>query len=74
MFLTNIISLLSVRNRDRPEYQSYKNEYDLQVIRIEKLNIELQQLREALEWDASFKNMNDPSGRSVKSVHVDSYK
>lgn len=28
----------------------------------------------ALEWDASFKNLNDPSGRSVKSVHVDSYK
>jgi asparagine synthase (glutamine-hydrolysing) len=29
---------------------------------------------EALAWDASFKNLNDPSGRSVKSVHVDSYK
>jgi len=28
----------------------------------------------ALEWDASFKNMNDPSGRSVKSVHEDGYK
>jgi asparagine synthase (glutamine-hydrolysing) len=27
----------------------------------------------ALEWDASFKNMNDPSGRSVKSVHEDGY-
>ena len=29
---------------------------------------------EALAWDASFKNMNDPSGRAVKNVHVDSYK
>jgi asparagine synthase (glutamine-hydrolysing) len=29
---------------------------------------------EALAWDASFKNNPDPSGRSVKSVHVDSYK
>ena len=29
---------------------------------------------EALAWDASFKNLNDPSGRSVKNVHVDSYK
>jgi asparagine synthase (glutamine-hydrolysing) len=29
---------------------------------------------EAIAWDASFKNLNDPSGRSVKSVHVDSYK
>jgi len=28
----------------------------------------------ALEWDASFKNLNDPSGRSVKSVHEDGYK
>jgi asparagine synthase (glutamine-hydrolysing) len=28
---------------------------------------------EALAWDASFKNMNDPSGRAVKSVHNDSY-
>lgn len=28
----------------------------------------------ALEWDAAFKNMNDPSGRSVKSVHTDGYK
>lgn len=28
----------------------------------------------ALEWDAAFKNMNDPSGRSVKSVHEDGYK
>jgi len=29
---------------------------------------------EALAWDASFKNMIDPSGRAVKNVHVDSYK
>jgi len=28
---------------------------------------------EALAWDASFKNMNDPSGRAVKGVHQDSY-
>jgi len=27
----------------------------------------------ALEWDASFKNNADPSGRSVGSVHLDSY-
>ncbi len=27
----------------------------------------------ALEWDASFKNMNDPSGRAVKNVHEDAY-
>jgi asparagine synthase (glutamine-hydrolysing) len=29
---------------------------------------------EALAWDPSFRNMIDPSGRAVKSVHVDSYK
>ncbi len=29
---------------------------------------------EALAWDASFRNMNDPSGRAVQSVHNDSYK
>ncbi len=29
---------------------------------------------EALAWDESFKNMNDPSGRSIKSVHVQGYK
>jgi asparagine synthase (glutamine-hydrolysing) len=29
---------------------------------------------EALAWDASFRNNPDPSGRAVKSVHVDSYK
>jgi asparagine synthase (glutamine-hydrolysing) len=28
---------------------------------------------EALAWDKSFKNMNDPSGRAVKSVHVEAY-
>ncbi len=27
----------------------------------------------ALEWDESFKNMNDPSGRAVKNVHDDAY-
>jgi asparagine synthase (glutamine-hydrolysing) len=27
----------------------------------------------ALEWDESLKNVVDPSGRSVLSVHVDSY-
>ena len=27
----------------------------------------------ALEWDASFKNMNDPSGRAVANVHADAY-
>ncbi len=29
---------------------------------------------EAIAWDASFKNMNDPSGRAVKSVHEAAYK
>ena len=28
----------------------------------------------ALEWDESFKKMNDPSGRAVKSIHNESYK
>ena len=28
---------------------------------------------EALAWDASFRNMNDPSGRAVKSVHNEGY-
>ncbi len=27
----------------------------------------------ALEWDAAFKNMNDPSGRAVAQVHEDAY-
>ena len=25
----------------------------------------------ALEWDKSFKNINDPSGRAVQSIHQD---
>ena len=29
---------------------------------------------EALAWDASFQNANDPSGRAVKAVHKDGYK
>jgi asparagine synthase (glutamine-hydrolysing) len=28
---------------------------------------------EALAWDKAFSNMNEPSGRSIKGVHVDSY-
>ncbi|HEX2920556.1 MAG TPA: asparagine synthase B [Bacteroidales bacterium] len=28
---------------------------------------------EALAWDASFKNMTDPSGRTVKNIHKNSY-
>ena len=27
----------------------------------------------ALEWDESFKNMNDPSGRAVAKIHSDAY-
>ena len=27
----------------------------------------------ALEWDKAFKNLNDPSGRSVSNIHNDSY-
>lgn len=27
----------------------------------------------ALEWDAAFRNMNDPSGRAVKGVHQQAY-
>ena len=27
----------------------------------------------ALEWDKSFQNMNDPSGRAISNVHNDSY-
>ncbi len=29
---------------------------------------------EALAWDASFQNANDPSGRAVKAIHNDGYK
>jgi len=29
---------------------------------------------EALAWDASFRNMIDPSGRAVKNIHASSYK
>ena len=29
---------------------------------------------EALKWDKSFININDPSGRSIKNIHKDSYK
>jgi asparagine synthase (glutamine-hydrolysing) len=29
---------------------------------------------EALAWDPSFQNMNDPSGRAVKSIHNSGYK
>jgi len=29
---------------------------------------------EALAWDASFQNLNDPSGRAVKAVHDEAYK
>jgi asparagine synthase (glutamine-hydrolysing) len=29
---------------------------------------------EALAWDSSFQNTNDPSGRAVKAVHNDGYK
>jgi asparagine synthase (glutamine-hydrolysing) len=29
---------------------------------------------EALAWDASFKNTNDPSGRAVKGIHEQAYK
>jgi len=28
----------------------------------------------ALEWDEAFKNLNDPSGRSISGVHEDGYK
>ncbi len=28
---------------------------------------------EALAWDASFQNLNDPSGRAVKTVHEEAY-
>lgn len=27
----------------------------------------------ALEWDASFTNQNEPSGRAIKSIHVEAY-
>jgi len=28
---------------------------------------------QALEWDEAFKNMNDPSGRSISNIHNESY-
>lgn len=28
---------------------------------------------EALTWDTAFKNLNDPSGRAVKGIHVEAY-
>ncbi len=28
----------------------------------------------ALEWDESFKNANEPSGRAIKNIHIKAYK
>jgi len=64
------------RNKEEYYYRSIFNEHfpsDSAASCVPSIPSVACSTAEALAWDESFRNQNDPSGRAVKNVHVESY-
>lgn len=65
------------RNKEEYHYRTIFSEHfpsDAAALSVPSVPSVACSTAEALAWDESFKNMNDPSGRAVKTVHQESYK
>jgi asparagine synthase (glutamine-hydrolysing) len=64
------------RNKEEYYYRSLFNEHftsETAALCVPSVPSVACSTAEALAWDESFRNQNDPSGRAVKNIHVKSY-
>ena len=65
------------RNKEEYYYRSIFNNHfpsDASAMSVPSVPSVACSTPQALEWDEAFKNMNDPSGRSISNIHNKSYK
>ena len=64
------------RNKEEYYYRSIFNNHfpsDASAMSVPSVPSVACSTPQALEWDEAFKNMNDPSGRSISNIHNKSY-
>ena len=73
---SKIFPINTPRNKEEYYYRSIFNNHfpsDAAAISVPSVPSVACSTPQALEWDEAFKNMNDPSGRSVSNIHNKSY-
>ena len=73
---SKIYPINTPRNKEEYYYRSIFNNHfpsDASAMSVPSVPSVACSTPQALEWDEAFKNMNDPSGRSVSNIHNKSY-
>ena len=72
----NVFPINTPRNKEEFYYRSIFNDHfssEAAALSVPSVPSVACSTPEALEWDEAFKNMNDPSGRSISNIHNESY-
>ena len=73
---SKIYPINTPRNKEEYYYRSIFNNHfpsDASAMSVPSVPSVACSTPQALEWDEAFKNMNDPSGRSISNIHNESY-
>jgi asparagine synthase (glutamine-hydrolysing) len=73
---SNVFPINTPRNKEEFYYRSIFNDHfssEAAALSVPSVPSVACSTPQALEWDESFKNMNDPSGRSISNIHNESY-
>ena len=72
----NVFPINTPRNKEEFYYRSIFNDHfssEAAALSVPSVPSVACSTPQALEWDEAFKNMNDPSGRSISNIHNESY-
>jgi asparagine synthase (glutamine-hydrolysing) len=73
---SNVFPVNTPQNKEEFYYRSIFNDYfpsQAAALSVPSVPSVACSTPQALEWDETFKNMNDPSGRSISNIHNESY-
>ena len=73
---SNTFPINTPRNKEEFYYRSIFNDHfssEAAALSVPSVPSVACSTPQALEWDEAFKNMNDPSGRSISNIHNESY-
>jgi len=73
---SNVFPINTPRNKEEFYYRSIFNDHfssEAAALSVPSVPSVACSTPQALEWDEAFKNMNDPSGRSISNIHNESY-
>jgi asparagine synthase (glutamine-hydrolysing) len=73
---SNVFPINTPRNKEEYYYRSIFNDHfssEAAALSVPSVPSVACSTPQALEWDEAFKNMNDPSGRSISNIHNESY-